>query len=240
MTDMELYKKEYKIQSCEVDMHRRLRLSQLFTFTQEAAIHHTEILGAGRAKTLDRGFLWVITMQHAEIVRLPEYDEEITLTSWAGETMHVMFPRYFEITDRDGRCIVRGSAIWMLMDMNTRKMIFPDAEGISVKGAVTGTEYPLPKPVKPQETDSTASFTVPYSYSDINGHLTNTKYFDIAEDLTSLSVQGRMPKYVSVEYSGEARCSESFEISYSQDENGIFLSGAKPDGRKVFRLKIDY
>ena len=90
---MEIYEKHYKLCSCDVDMYRRLRLSQLFTFTQEAAFHHTEILGAGREKTLDRGFLWVITMQHAEIKRLPEYDEEVTLTSLAGKTRHVMFPR---------------------------------------------------------------------------------------------------------------------------------------------------
>lgn len=221
-------------------MYRRLRLSQLFTFTQEAAIHHTEILGAGREKTLDRGFLWVVTMQHAEIDRLPEYDEEITLTSWAGETMHVMFPRYFEITDKDGRSIVRGSAIWMLMDINTRKMIFPDAEGISVKGTRTGTEYPLPTPVKPQDTDSTMEFTVPYSYSDINGHLTNTKYFDIAQDITSLSAKGRIPKYVSVEYSGEARRGDSFRIAYCEDGNTVYLAGTKPENKKVFKLKMEY
>lgn len=221
-------------------MFRRLRLSQLFTFTQEAAIHHTEQLGAGRAKTLDRGFLWVVTMQHAEIIRLPEYDEEITLTSWAGETMHVMFPRYFEITDSKGVCIIRGSAIWMLMDVNSRSMIFPDAQGISVKGAKTGREYPLPKPVKPQDTERLYEFTVPYSYSDINGHLTNTRYFDIAEDLTSLSAQGRTPKYVAVEYSGEARCAESFGISYHEDENSVYLAGNKPDNKKVFKLKMEY
>ncbi len=237
---MDIYTKEYKIQSCEVDMFRRLRLSQLFTFTQEAAIHHTEILGAGREKTLDRGFLWVVTMQHAEVNRLPEYDEEITLKSWAGETMHVMFPRFFEIIGRDGECLIRGSAIWMLMDEKKRSMIFPDKEGISVKGIKTDRDYRLPTPVKLQDTDKTAEFTVPYSYSDINGHLTNTKYFDIAEDLTSLSSKGKTPKYVSIEYSGEARYSESFEISYREDESSLFLSGNKPDGKKVFKLKMEY
>ena len=221
-------------------MFRRLRLSQLFTFTQEAAIHHTEILGAGRKKTLDRGFLWVVTMQHAEIKRLPEYDEEITLTSWAGETMHVMFPRFFEITDSDGECIIRGSAIWMLMDVEKRGMIFPDKEGIAVKGIKTDRDYTLPRPLKMQETDKESGFTVPYSYSDINGHLTNTKYFDIAEDLTALSSDGRTPSYVAIEYSGEARYGESFEIAYGGDGNSVFLSGVKPDGKKVFKLKIDY
>ncbi|MBQ9227218.1 MAG: hypothetical protein IJ168_00175 [Eubacterium sp.] len=236
---MDFYEKEYIIQSSEVDMYRRLRVSQLFTFTQEAAIHHTEALGAGRAKTLDRGFLWVVTMQHAEISRLPEYDERIKLVSWAGKTMHVIFPRHYEIYDESGECIIRGSALWMLMDRNTRSMIFPDAEGIAINGIVTGREYPLPKPLKPEATDSSKDFTVPYSYSDINGHLTNTRYFDIAEDMTAPAAAGKTPHYVAAEYNGEARYGDRFDIALAATDSTVFLSGTK-DGKKLFKLKMEY
>ena len=235
---MDFYEKEYTIQSSDVDMYRRLRVSRLFTFVQEAAIHHTEALGAGRAKTLDRGFLWVVTVQHAEITRLPEYDEHIRLVSWAGKTMHVMFPRQYEIYDESGERIIRGSALWVLMDIETRRMIFPDVEGIAVEGIVTGREYPLPKPIKPEETDRTETFTVPFSYSDINGHLTNTKYFDIAEDSTTLSAAGKVPHYVAVEYAGEARCGEQFDLSVREDADHIYLAGMKE--KKIFRLRMEY
>jgi medium-chain acyl-[acyl-carrier-protein] hydrolase len=237
---MSIYEKEYKIQSSDVDMFRRLRLSRLFTFTQEAAIHHTEELGAGREKTLDRGFLWVVTMQHAEIARLPEYDEHIKLVSWAGKTMHVMFPRFYEIYDESGECIIKGSAIWMLMDMNTRSMIFPDAQGIGVEGTVLGREYPLPKPIKPMETERNAEFTVPFSYADINGHLTNTKYFDIAEDMTALSCNNKTPNYVACEYSGEAKYGDCFDISVFENENTAYLSGSGENNKKIFKLLMKY
>ena len=237
---MSIYEKEYTIQSSDVDMFRRLRLSKLFTFTQEAAIHHTEALGAGRAKTLDRGFLWVVTMQHAAITRLPEYDEHIRLVSWAGKTMHVMFPRFYEVYDESGACIIKGSAIWMLMDMNTRSMIFPDAEGIGVEGCVRGTEYPLPKPIKPMKTERSTVFTVPYSCADINGHLTNTKYFDIAEDLTALTCDGRTPSYVACEYSGEAKYGDSFDIAIAENENTAYLSGSGENSKKIFKLLMKY
>jgi len=237
---MSVYEKEYKIQSSDVDMFRRLRLSKLFTFTQEAAIHHTEELGAGREKTLDRGFLWVVTMQHAEITRLPEYDEHIRLVSWAGKTMHVMFPRHYEIYDGEGNCIIRGSALWVLMDIETRRMIFPDVEGIAVEGIVTGREYPLPRPIKPMETDRTERFTVPFSYTDINGHLTNTKYFDIAEDMTSKSCRNKTPSYVACEYAGEAKYGDSFDIAVFEDENTAYLSGSGENNKIVFKSLMKY
>ncbi len=237
---MSVYEKEYVIQSSDVDMFRRLRLSRLFTFTQEAAIHHTEALGAGRAKTLDRGFLWVVMLQHAEIVRLPAYDERIRLLSWAGETMHVLFPRYYELYDETGACIVRGSALWALMDMNTRGRVFPDAEGISVEGALLGREYPLPNPIRPMETERSVSFTVPFSYADINGHLTNTRYFDIAEDLTSLSGANKTPVYAACEYAGEAKYGSRFDISVFENENTVYLAGTGGNSKKIFRLLLNY
>lgn len=220
-------------------MFRRLRVSKLFEFMQEAAIHHTEALGAGRAKTLDRGFLWVVTMQHAEINRLPEYDEKVKLISWPGITMSVMFPRYYELVSDSGELLARGSALWMLMDMVERDMVFPDEEGIEIEGCVTGREYPLPKPLKPIETDKNVDFTVPFSYSDINGHLTNTKYFDIAEDMTSLSALGRTPKYVFAEYSGEARFGETVDIALTETDNLVYLAGTK-EQKKVFKVKFEY
>jgi len=237
---MSVYEKEYKILSCDVDMFRRLRLSRLFTFTQEAAIAHTEQLGAGREKTLDRGFLWVVTMQHAQIKRLPEYDEKVRLISWPGETMHVMFPRYYSLLDEKDEEIVCASALWMLMDVGTRKMVFPDDEGIAIKGDATRIGYPLPRPVKPEETDKSFLYKVPFGSTDINGHLTNTKYFELAENLTDLSCSGKVPVYVCAEYSGEARFGEELNIGYSQKENEVYLSGTKEEKKKVFKLKMTY
>ena len=41
----------------DVTMQRNLRPSVLMRWLQEASIAHTEALGAGRAKTLDKGAL---------------------------------------------------------------------------------------------------------------------------------------------------------------------------------------
>ena len=72
---MSEYREEILLRSKDVDMFRRLRTSELFRLLQEASIRHTELLGMGRDKTLDRGILWVLLMQRAEITRMPEYDE---------------------------------------------------------------------------------------------------------------------------------------------------------------------
>ncbi len=210
---MQIYEKEFKLKSSDVDMNRRLRTSVLFTMLQEAAIAHTEELGMGREKTLDRGLLWIVTMQRAEIARIPEYDEEIVLRSWPGDSLHLIFPRYFSLTTAAGEPLLKASSLWSLIDANTRSLIFPEKFGIEIPGVRTGDEIPMPSAIRPlapakaqpaaSESDcitasprsshtaesaqdiSTAArtFTVPYSCVDLNGHMNNTRYFDLAEDL---------------------------------------------------------
>ena len=131
---MSLYERELRLRSKDVDMHRRLRSSVLFELLQEAAIAHTEALGMGREKTLDRGLLWIVTMQSAEIRRMPEYDEQIRLLSWPGDTMHLFFPRHYRIEDAAGETLIRANALWMLVDQESRRMVFPEPFGIKIAG----------------------------------------------------------------------------------------------------------
>ena len=65
------------------------------------------VVGMGRAMTLDRGALWIVTLQSAQIRRMPEYDEEIVLRSWPGQTMHVLFPRYCAVDTACGEPLIR-------------------------------------------------------------------------------------------------------------------------------------
>ena len=119
---MSVYTEKLKLCSRDVDMFRRLRSSELFKLLQEASIRHTEELGMGRDKTLDRGILWVLLMQRAEIRRMPAYDEEIILKSWPGKTMHLLFPRYYSMETAAGEPLLKASALWSLVDAKTRNV----------------------------------------------------------------------------------------------------------------------
>ena len=123
-----MYRIPYQILSSDTDANRALRLSRLFTLLQEASIAHTTLLGMGRERTLDRGLLWIVTLQRAQILRLPVYDERIVLKSWPGKTMHLLFPRYYRIEDEQGHALVAASALWALMDERTRRVVFPEQQ----------------------------------------------------------------------------------------------------------------
>ena len=235
---MEPYRKTYRILASDTDCFRRLRLSRLFTFLQEAAIAHTEALGMGRAMTLDKGLLWVVTLQQAKITRLPEYDERVTLTSLPGETMHTFFPRYYRLTDENENELVNASALWALMDCNTRKMVFPEQHGVHIDGVNPPWSSFLPRPPKLPEEAQESAFTVPYSYVDLNGHMNNTRYFDLAEDLLPQEMRGKAVREILTEYTGAAKTGETLRLALSVKDGEVRLSGTGQ--KRLFRISMQY
>lgn len=235
---MSVYQKRLVLSSRDVNLHRRLRTSRLFEFMQESAIRHTEQLGAGRALTLDKGILWVVTMQRACIARMPEYDEEVLLESWPGETMHVLFPRYFRLLDASGNCLVTASALWTLVDRESRKLVFPENCGVSIPAEHTGFEAPLPAPVPRREANRCHDFTVPFSYVDLNGHMNNTRYYDLVEDLCPAAIRGEAPSLICAEYSGELRLGDAVRVDM-QEEDGVYTFCGSA-GKDAFRIRMEF
>ena len=235
---MSVYREELLLRSKDVDMFRRLRTSELFRLMQEASIRHTEQLGMGREKTLDKGLLWILLQQRAEIARMPEYDERIVLKSWPGRTMHLLFPRYYSMETAEGEPLLKASALWGLVDAGTRKMIFPERYGVEIEGVVTGEEIALPAAPATIGCTRERRFVVPYSYVDINGHMNNTRYFDLAEDTLPAAAEGRRLRSVAIEYNNEARCGEELRLSWGSAGDDWYLTGEAE--KCVFRMRLGY
>ena len=235
---MKVYEEQYRLKSKDVDLYRRLRSSRLFEMLQEASIRHTELLGMGREKTLDRGILWIVGLQRAEIRRMPEYDEEIVLRSWPGRTMRLFFPRYYSLETASGEELVKASALWSLVDQNTRKLVFPDAWGVVIDGQEQGHELDASSPPRRLPMTEESLFTVPFSYVDLNGHMNNTRYFDLAEDRIPAAREGRRLVRVQTEYVSEARLGDTLRLQWGEQEGQYYLEGTAQ--RCVFRMRMDY
>lgn len=235
---MEIYTQSYRLKSRDVNMFRHLRSSQLFELLQEAATEHSERLGTSIHEIRKKNLMWVLARQNVEVGRMPLYGEEITVETWPGKTIHSLYPRYYRILDSDGNAIVQSSAIWMLADVNERTLVPSSQSGIDFSFEKRGLEIALPSPPRSFFTDKSLFFTVPFSFVDMNGHMNNTRYFDLAENLSPAAAAGRDPAKIIVEYSAELLLNQEVELLYGQEGERFFMKtgGAKP----LFRLVMDY
>ena len=117
-------------------------------------------------------------------------------------------------------------------------MVFPDRYGVHVEGCVTGHEIELPSPPRKAQGGEASRFTVPFSYLDLNGHMNNNRYFDLAEDLIPAAAEGRALREIQVEYSSEARLGDSLSVTVEQDGGRFFVSGETE--KRIFRMCMSY
>ena len=235
---MEIYSLPYTIRSRDVNMFRHLRPSQLFELLQEAATDHSELLGAGISVIRRQNLMWVLARQNVEIARMPVYGERITVETWPTKTVHSLYPRYYRLLDEQGETIASSSSIWMLVDMSERSLVPSAQSGIDFSFEKRGFEISLPSPPRSFFTDQSTSFTVPFSYVDMNGHMNNTRYFDLADNLSPAALAGRDPVRILVEYSAELRLGKEYELQYGCGGERFFLKtgGEKP----LFRIVMNY
>ena len=234
MTTDLIYEKKLRLRSEHVNSARRLRTSSLLRLLQEASIAHTTELGMGRDKTLDRGLLWIISHQSLEIRRMPVYDEDIIVRSWPGPMLHMFFPRYYEVCSSDGEVLITGSALWLLMSEETRKAVFPAAWSVEIPGAACAPRTDLPAPLRaPAGAEFTLSgvFTPRFSQTDINGHMNNTFYYDLAEDLLpgEFLLQS-FPSVIRAEYLEEIRPGTVCDVRGLRTDDGSSSDAGSSSG----------
>ena len=73
---------------------------------------------------------------------------------------------------------------------------------------------------------------------DINGHMNNARYFDLAEDCIPPAAWGEKLTGIQVEYQSEARFGDRLNISWGCSGSSYYISG---EGETpVFRMELRY
>lgn len=258
------FEKKINVESRYVNRARVLRTSVLFQLIQELTVESTEKAGITRNFTLDRGLLWIIAKQSFDVKRMPAYDETITLRLYPMKTMHIFFPRYIEVysegitryeddalnrKEDSSSPIITGTSLWLLMNEKERTMVFPDKAGIRIDGVKAPQGASLPKGVAIPHDDTdeiifsgSRELTAGWSLSDMNGHLNNSRYFDIADDLIPLDEIGQLsPKGFQAEYINEILPGDRLFVEYKKTADAWYFRGELIEkGKQAFRLKIAY
>ena len=224
----------------EIEIPREgLSARELFRILQEAAAAHSRALGYGETEMEALGVMWVVVRYYVTALRYPHGGERVTVETWPGQTRHGMCPRFTLFRDAAGEIILSGSCLWAVVDRESRQMVSPHERGVDIEPLTTGLEARLPAAIRRPVTDRECGFTVPPEYLDTNGHMNNTRYFDLAEQCTGLRAAERGLREVTAEYLNEALCGEQLRVLWGVDGGSCTVVGESEAGH-VFRMRLEY
>ena len=228
---MEIFKKKY-------ELGERLSTSELFWILQEVSTEHCNKLGFGMDLMGPKGLIWVVARHKLEMKGSLKPNESIEIQTWPAPARHGLFPRHYEVYAADGELLASASALWTLVDINTRRMIKPESYGIDVPGILTGREQGNPKAPEKLPQDRSLEFVVPESYLDNNGHMNNTKYYELAELSIGAGIEGRELSRAATEYASEALLGDKLKINVGSDGNRHYITGETDVS--IFKMFLEY
>ena len=235
-----MFSKSFIISNNDVDKRFKLKISAIFRYFQDIALLATEDLGVDSISLSKRNIDWVITRMSLDVRRLPDCDEEVTVTTYPGKDMAMLYPRYFFITDSKGEVIIRSASIWALIDNISRKVIV-DRDVISkLPGESAEDQLPLPEKLSiPEETRFIEKRTIHYSDLDFNSHMNNVRYVELLMDAhDSEFYDSHRLSFLTLNYMKEIKEKEAVDI-YTDASNPETIV-VKTNGNVAFVGKASF
>ncbi|WP_010094265.1 acyl-[acyl-carrier-protein] thioesterase [Ornithinibacillus scapharcae] len=240
------YTKNYHIDLGDVDFQRKLKLSALFRYFQDAANLAAENLGVGITQLFEKyGVAFVLMRIRVDIIRTPMLDEEITIETWPLKPGKLEFERDYIVRDKNGEVIAKAVSVWVIMDLNKRRLKRSESINLEYPELIEerAIDVALAKLKATDELETVYHKTIGYSDIDFNGHLNNSKYIDYIMDCFALEEHQRYhTSSIEVNYLNEVMPGDTLLIKKDVsklEDNFVLVEGIREeDGKSVFRSQV--
>ena len=238
-----IYVRNFTVEDAYVDRYGRMKPSKILYLAQDMGGRHSALMSLDYDTLAGRNLFWAVTRHRVQVSRMPMRGETLRVETWPLPTTRAAFPRSVVAYDAQGNEVFRCITLWVLMDLNTRKMIVPGKSGIIVAGTLRGNELPAPNGLIPKPLGTQTSRTVAFTDLDRNGHMNNTRCLDwIADLLPSRFHESHTVTDFTVCYLAEAREQQELRLNWDMSDGCTLqvdaTTGAGEETHRVFSAKL--
>ena len=215
----------------DCDREKRGSVYAIMKLFSEMAGEDYENRGLGHAVLWEHGQTFLVTRIRLEFARLPEYAETVRALTWERCVKGPYFYRDFTVDSLEGKRILAGTSMWMLVDPTSREILRPAAlfggmpEGCDETAGCDACKRLKLKPDLPVVGER----PIYYSDLDANGHVNNAVYSKIAVDFLPESVRQGGLKAIDVSFAMETKLGETLELHGGEIPGGYAVQGMVGD-----------
>lgn len=216
-----VFKNEYTIGVDGVALKNEATNTAMLSIMEDVATLHSAAVGYGvnDIEVTRRG--WILLDWQLEVLRRPKYNEKLTVSTWSRKFDRVSAYRDYTFTDTKGEIIVRATSRWILFDIDSRR-----PQRITDKMVELYESEPDRSAFDDEMSDLKVdrelienALTTPYKVLrrdiDINGHMHNITYLDVALEVLPLEVyEAGIFNRVRINYKKELRLGDEVTCAY--------------------------
>ena len=226
--------------NADADFRSLLKPSALLRYVEQVSADHARAFGMDDAFFREQGVAFLVGKQALQFTRVPRRTETLTLTTRAEESRRGSIKRITTVTDASGAQVAMVDCRWIVVSLAEGRILrqpgwtVEDFWNENVDG-----ELPLQLHKCRDGLIRAGEWTAHYSQCDLNGHINNAFYLDIACDALPLDVLKQGPvKFASVNYHREVPLGGKLEVLYAPSAEGWYLIG-RHDGQTSFECYLE-
>lgn len=238
-----ILQRDFFVDTRDTDLHGLCRPSALLGYLQEMATAHSEELGISRRVMLERhNSVWMLARLWYRLDEPIRRDQTVTIKTWTRGANGAVSYRDFDLLV-GGRPVGEAVTSWVLADVDSRSIQRMGKMEEVVRAAVPErvkdrrlSRFPMPK-----QLDELMLRPVCYSDTDINGHMNNTRYVDVACDAVHFErMAGEYLAEVMVNYSRECLPGSTLRVLGKHEGETWFVRGADDEGAAHFDTALRF
>jgi medium-chain acyl-[acyl-carrier-protein] hydrolase len=241
-----IFKEQFKVQLKDIGKDNYLKNIGILEIFENIATHHSDIAGYGPNDIEKVGVSWVLMDWKLKVIKRPKYGQVLNVNTWArtigGQLKKTYTYRDFEMYDEQGQLCVIGTSKWVLVNIDTGK-ITKIEDDIMLKYNLEDknvfNEDELDKIKVPETYSNEISYKVNRKDIDINGHMHNLYYLDLAYEALPAEVYENRPfDNVRIQYKNEIKYGEIVKCRYTFEENQHIISISDENIEKIHAVII--
>ncbi len=238
---MGTHQQSFLVSSTDTDAVYECRPSALFIFLQKAITEHAQQVGCSRDDMLSKyNSYWMVLRIWVKLRRPIIWGETLTVKVTVRRPSGTRIYRDCDLYI-GGEPVGEATTVWVLANRKTKRPIrleslpeFPPEDPPGAK------DITLSRIVFPEGMALHDHRKLYYSDTDINGHINNTKYVDLASDAAELNLrpQGVFMEEILISYVDECFAGEELQLFRGKAGGQLYIHGVGPDGTDRFDCTI--
>lgn len=190
---------------------------------ENVGAYHSDKAGYGALNVGVTKLSWILLEWKLKVIKRPIYGQTLTVNTWGRNMAKFFTYRDYEIYDENNDLCVIATSKWVLIDVESNKISRLTDDIISryqqeQKNVFQNDD--IEKIDIPNDYDSIIKYTVKRRDIDLNFHMHNLYYLDLAYEALPDDIYAQRPfDKVRISYKKEIKLGDTINCKYKKQEN---------------------
>ena len=225
-----VFEQQFKMGIKDIGNNNFIKNRAILEMLENIGAYHSDLAGYGAGDIEKTHVAWILAGWKLNVIKRPKYGQTINIKTWGRDMSRAITYRDFEVFNEQDKLCAIATSKWVLVNTKTGKLT-------RITEEIANKYKPEEKSVQPEkelekiEIPENIKYTNKIEYTvnrkdiDINGHMHNLYYLDLAYEALPKDVYEKRPyDSVQIQYKKEIKYGEKLICKYANVDNAYIIT----------------